>query len=149
MFGRSWIHHAGANQAMDLNRLTLFSKFTQRMNWLGERQKVLAQNIANIDTPGFQARDLRAFEFRPPGAAGKERMQMAQSSPGHSAGSDSSLAQGGLSAKQKETTLSGNTVTLDHELMKSADTAMDYQLVTSLYRKQIGMFRAVLSRGGS
>jgi flagellar basal-body rod protein FlgB len=58
------------------------------------------------------------------------------------------MAQGGLTAKQKETTLSGNSVTLDHELMKSADTAMDYQLVTNLYRKQIGMFRAVLTRGG-
>ena len=40
-------------------------------------------------------------------------------------------------------------LSLDAELMKSADTAMDYQLVTNLYRKQLGMFRAVLSRGGS
>jgi flagellar basal-body rod protein FlgB len=45
--------------------------------------------------------------------------------------------------------ISGNTVSLDSELMKSADTAMDYQLVTNLYRKQLGMFRAVLSRGSS
>jgi flagellar basal-body rod protein FlgB len=73
---------------------------------------------------------------------------MAQSSPAHSVGTDQSLAQGGLTVKQKETTQSGNSVTLDHELMKSADTAMDYQLVTSLYRKQIGMIRSVLTRGG-
>jgi flagellar basal-body rod protein FlgB len=133
---------------MDLSRLQIFSKFVQHMSWLGERQKVLAQNIANVDTPGYKARDIRPFEFRPPGAAGAGRLGMAQSSPAHSVGTDQSLAQGGLTVKQKETTQSGNSVTLDHELMKSADTAMDYQLVTSLYRKQIGMIRSVLTRGG-
>ena len=133
---------------MDLSRLQLFAKFTQRMNWLGERQKVLAQNIANVDTPGYQSRDIKPFEFRFSGSAGAGRLGLAQSSPGHAVGSESSLARGGLTAKQKETTQSGNSVTLDHELMKSADTAMDYQLVTNLYRKQIGMFRSVLTRGG-
>ena len=133
---------------MDLSRLNLFSKFVQRMNWLGERQKVLAQNVANADTPGYVARDIRPFEFRVPGATGRGRIGLAQSNPAHAAGSETGMAQGGLTAKQKETTLSGNSVTLDHELMKSADTAMDYQLVTNLYRKQIGMFRAVLTRGG-
>jgi flagellar basal-body rod protein FlgB len=133
---------------MDLSRLNLFSKFVQRMNWLGERQKVLAQNVANADTPGYVARDIRPFEFRVSGATGRGRIGLAQSNSAHAGGSESGMAQGGLTAKQKETTLSGNSVTLDHELMKSADTAMDYQLVTNLYRKQIGMFRAVLTRGG-
>jgi flagellar basal-body rod protein FlgB len=133
---------------MDLNRLPLFSKFVQRMNWLGERQKVLAQNVANVDTPGFKARDVVPFAFKPPGSSDGARVEMAQSNPAHSAGSETSRARGVAALRKTETTLSGNTVKLDHELMKSADTAMDYQLATSLYRKQIGMFRAVLTRGG-
>jgi flagellar basal-body rod protein FlgB len=44
--------------------------------------------------------------------------------------------------------VSGNSVTLETEMMKIADTGMDYQLVTNLYRKQLGLFRAVLGRGG-
>lgn len=132
---------------MDLNRLPLFSKFLQRMNWLGERQKVLAQNVANVDTPGFKARDVVPFAFTPPGASGGARVEMAQSNPAHSGGSETSRSRGVAALRKPETTLSGNTVKLDHELMKSADTAMDYQLVTSLYRKQIGMLRSVLARG--
>jgi len=42
--------------------------------------------------------------------------------------------------------LSGNTVSIEQEVMKAADTAMDYQLVTNLYRKQLAMLRSVLSR---
>jgi flagellar basal-body rod protein FlgB len=132
---------------MDLNRLPLFSKFVQRMNWLGERQKVLAQNVANVDTPGFKARDIVPFAFRPPGASDSARVEMAQSNAAHSGGSETSRSRGVALLRKPETTLSGNTVKLDHELMKSADTAMDYQLVTSLYRKQIGMLRSVLTRG--
>lgn len=134
---------------MDLNRIPLFSFISQRMSWLGERQKVLAENVANADTPGYQARDLKAFDIQAVAMGAGRRLAMAQSAPSHSGGT----LGGGNAASQKtkplEVKISGNTVSLDSELMKSADTAMDYQLVTNLYRKQLGMFRAVLSRGSS
>jgi flagellar basal-body rod protein FlgB len=74
---------------------------------------------------------------------------MAQSAPSHSGGTLGGGNAASQKAKPLEVKISGNTVSLDRELMKSADTAMDYQLVTNLYRKQLGMFRAVLSRGSS
>ena len=43
--------------------------------------------------------------------------------------------------------LSGNTVSMNDEMMKISDTANDFSLVTNLYRRQIGMLRSVLSRG--
>src|SRR5262245_39917231 len=138
---------------MDLNRLPLFSLLAQKMNWLGERQKVLAQNVANADTPGYAPVDLKAFDFRAAaraaGAASgakRARRAPAASGPRPFVGAD---ATGGrqVRARSHETTVSGNGVSLDSELMKASDTAMDYQLITSLYRKQLGMLRAVLSRG--
>src|SRR3546814_14076552 len=42
----------------------LFSLLGKRMDWLGQRQKVLAQNIANADTPDYVPRDLKPQEFR-------------------------------------------------------------------------------------
>ena len=134
---------------MDLNRLSLFSFFSQRMNWLGERQKVLAENIANADTPKFQARDLRPFDVKAAGLVAGRRMGLAVSDPAHAAGIRPSASYGTMKNKPTETTISGNSVSLDGELMKSAETAMDYQLVTNLYRKQLGMIRSVLSRGSS
>ena len=42
----------------------LFHLLGQRMDWLGQRQKVLAQNIANADTPEYVPHDLKPQEFR-------------------------------------------------------------------------------------
>lgn len=134
---------------MDLNRLPLFSLLAQKMNWLGERQKVLAQNVANADTPGYAPVDLKAFDFRAAAhAAGgvTAKLAPAASDPRHLLPA-SATAAAQVRARATETTVSGNGVSLDSELMKASDTAMDYQLITSLYRKQIGMLRAVLARG--
>ena len=49
---------------MDLDNLPLFSMVKKRLDWLGQRQEVLSQNIANADTPGFRAKDLKPFEFQ-------------------------------------------------------------------------------------
>jgi flagellar basal-body rod protein FlgB len=137
--------------AMDLNKLPLFSMISQRMNWLGERQKVLAQNIANADTPNYAPRDLKEVDFRKLVSSGgsSAKLQPAATDEKHMGGAGG----GGTKAnvvkpKPAETTVSGNSVTLETELMKIADTGMDYQLVTNLYRKQLGLFRAVLGRGG-
>ena len=46
---------------MDPGKLALFRLAEQRLAWLDRRQEVLAQNIANADTPGYAARDLPAF----------------------------------------------------------------------------------------
>src|SRR3546814_15134368 len=42
----------------------LFNLLGKRMEWLGQRQKVLAQNIANADTPDYVPHDLKPQEFR-------------------------------------------------------------------------------------
>ena len=49
---------------MDLNKVSLFGMMKQRLAWLGQRQEVLAQNIANADTPGYRPRDIKPLEFR-------------------------------------------------------------------------------------
>ncbi len=52
---------------MDLNKVSLFGMMKQRLAWLGQRQEVLAQNIANADTPGYR-RKLISFESAMDGA---------------------------------------------------------------------------------
>ena len=48
---------------MDLRKIPVFAAITQRMGWLNQRQQVLAQNIANSDTPGFRPKDLEEIKF--------------------------------------------------------------------------------------
>src|SRR3546814_18010246 len=49
---------------MDLNQLPMFDLLTRRMKWLSERQEVLAQNIANANTPDYTPQDLKPMPFR-------------------------------------------------------------------------------------
>ena len=49
---------------MDLNKLDVFRLTNSKMGWLSERQTVLAQNIANADTPGYKAKDLKGLIFQ-------------------------------------------------------------------------------------
>src|SRR5688572_25554842 len=55
----------------------------RRLHWLDSRQSVLAQNVANADTPGFRPRDLTPFQRE---LASAMRLAMARTAPAHAAG---------------------------------------------------------------
>lgn len=146
---------------MDFSKLPLFSAMTKRMTWLGQRQQVLAQNVANADTPGYEAQDLKEPVFRellarhgaasvsgtvPPPVPGA-RLVMAATAPGHLGGADPAKPPAEKSPDSEKTT-SGNTVVLEDQMMKVAKTVMDFQLTTNLYRKHLAMIKTALGRGG-
>jgi flagellar basal-body rod protein FlgB len=141
---------------MDLSKLPLFSMISQRIGWLSERQKVLAENVANADTPNYKARDLKPLDFASmasaagAGSGGGARLTPVATDQRHfetrSGGGPKNAA---TKDSKAESTLSGNTVSLQSEMMKVAETAMDYQLITNLYRKQIGLIKAVIGRSAS
>jgi len=135
---------------MDFARQPLFAMISQRLGWLNQRQRVLAENIANADTADYKPRDLKkqTFDQMVRGAAS---FQMAATNPKHlgTAGAGGGMSSNDIRKdKPVETTLSGNAVTLDVELMKMAQTNQDHELATSLYHKQMAMFRNVLGGGG-
>ncbi|MBI3709265.1 MAG: flagellar basal body rod protein FlgB [Proteobacteria bacterium] len=135
---------------MDLTKLPLFAKIAQRMNWLGERQKVLSENIANADTPNFAARDLKPQKFENLLNEKSGRVQPVATNPQHLVAAGKAASTAALErGKSTETTVAGNGVSLETEIMKMSETAMDYQLISNLYRKQLGLFRTVIGRGGS
>jgi flagellar basal-body rod protein FlgB len=134
---------------MNLSKLPLFSLISQRIGWLSERQKVLAENVANADTPNYKARDLKPMEFAAmaDAAGGGGRLTPVATDARHFDIRPAGSARNALAKDPKaESTLSGNTVSLESEMMKVAETAMDYQLVTNLYRKQVGLIKAVIGR---
>src|SRR6187549_1006408 len=44
--------------------IPLFAMLKNRMGYLSERQKLIAQNVANGDTPDYQPRDMKAYSFK-------------------------------------------------------------------------------------
>ncbi len=126
---------------MDPTDIGLFSLAAQRMKWLDQRQTVLAQNVANIDTPGYTPRDLPAFAATLADAAGTLRRTSARQLPGAAPDLLSGRAQPDARAPD------GNAVSLDTQLKNIADTATDQQLVTTIYTKYLAMFQLTLGHG--
>ena len=122
----------------------LFRLAEQRLAWVGRRQELLAQNVANASTPGYQPRDLPSFAkvlaHTSPEAA------LARTDPTHLAGSNS--AQSARLIRPRERAPDGNSVSMEDQLTKVADTASTQELVANLYRKYHGMFRTALGRAG-
>ncbi|HEY4135731.1 MAG TPA: flagellar basal body rod protein FlgB [Alphaproteobacteria bacterium] len=131
---------------MDFNKIPLFSVMNRRMNWLGQRQEILAQNIANADTPGYVGVDLKPENFSDVLRDASAPLQMASTAAGHIGGVNADGKPRTEKRPDPEKLLSGNAVTLEDQSMKIAQTAMDFQLTTNLYRKHIGMIKTALGR---
>ena len=135
---------------MDFGKLPIFDVLARRMGWLGQRQEVLAQNIANADTPDYRPLDLKAGSFEGALAREVEPVRLALSDPGHLAGPRAEAAERFKDDRVSgyETAPAGNAVVLEQQMVSVAETQMDFQMMTSLYRKHLDMFRAALGRGG-
>lgn len=135
---------------MDVSQTSLLGLTEHRLAYLERRQEVLAQNIANADTPGYTARDLRPFAAvlglgtsgMGPSPDGPARTQ-----PAHLPGARRPAPDTRPDTRVAERPASGNGVVLDEQLMKVADTETQHQLAMGVYRKYLGLFRTALGRG--
>jgi len=114
----------------------------RRLAWVDQRQKLLAHNVANASTPGFQPRDASPFAAALAGPAGV----LARTDAGHLGGS--SDAGGSTQARGPGRASNGNAVSVEDQLAKVADTSGTQELVTNLYPKYQGLFRTALGRAG-
>ncbi len=125
--------------------IPLVGMLKQRMNWHEARQNVLAQNVANADTPNYRARDLKepVFSQMVKGAAGG--VQMAATNPRH-IGANGASGSEPERAKSYEITPQGNAVVLEEEVMRVSQNVSDYQMVSQLYSRGLGMLKTAISR---
>ncbi len=124
--------------------IALLDLAEKRMAWADRRQRILAQNIANANTPHWQARDLAPF------AASLAKTQggaLVLTQPGHMSGISGGGPGQTVVQKPSERAPDGNAVALDEQLTKVANTETTQELVTNLYKKYLGMFRIALGHG--
>ncbi len=132
---------------MDITKLPLFETMRERMAFLSARQTVLAENVANANTPGYRARDVEEPDFAAIAAGEGAGAAMSVTSPLHI--SSSGTPTGDFRIKDMpdaESTPNGNSVVLEDQMMKVSSTQMDYATVTQLYRKALSMIR--IAAGG-
>jgi flagellar basal-body rod protein FlgB len=131
--------------AMDPTRIGLFDLAEKRLAWTAQRQSVLASNIANANTPAFQARDVQSFESV---LAGTGSIEPALTQPGHMSGTTPAGLASLIKDPPNARALDGNAVSLDQQLTKVADTETTQALVTTIWKKYTGMFSMALGRSG-
>src|SRR5690606_345977 len=124
---------------MSMGNLALFQGMKQKMDWLTQRHTVLAENIANADTPGYRSRDLKPLDFR---AMVKEapRVNMIATTGSHLAGirREPEFRVNQERAKSAyEISINQNAVSLENQLTNVSQNQADYRLASSLYRQNV------------
>jgi len=119
----------------------IFALAERRLEWIDQRQRVLAQNIANADTPAYQARDMSPFEKLLSTAPITPTVTNAM----HLAGrvSEASLT----SLMPSERAPDGNAVNVENELTKVARDETDSALVGNLWKSYMGLYLSALGKG--
>lgn len=125
---------------MDLSKSHLFAGLANRLQFLAARTNVIAENVANADTPDYVARDLKAPAF------GARLAALRTSDPRHLQAGSAQAAKPRL-APDGEASLNGNKVSVETQMVKLSETRMDYQLASTVYRKGIELIR-LAARGG-
>lgn len=120
----------------------LFRLAESKLSWLESRQNVLSQNVANANTPRFEAKDVQPFAAVLDHAIGAP-LPMQTSSPLHLAGNTPVIS---ASTTKSQKSPDGNTVSVEDQLTKIADVSMNQQLIGNIYRKYTGLFRLALGR---
>jgi len=134
---------------MPISDIPIFSMLRTKMQWHQERQRLLAENVANADTPNFQPRDLRppTFESGRASVASVVPLALARTSGSHLTGSTASATQFQPDRRVEfDSRPSGNSVSLEDEMLKVAANAMDYQAATTLYTRGLGLIKTALGK---
>ncbi len=126
-----------------MDPVNLLGLASRKTAWLAARQATVAANIANVSTPGYQAKDLASFND----VLAKTKLDLVSTDPRHlpvdGAGvSDGAVMQPGDDLT--EVTESGNTVGLEQEMIKAGDINRDYALTTNVVKSFHAMLMASL-----
>jgi flagellar basal-body rod protein FlgB len=134
---------------MAFNDVPLMGMLKTRMRWLETRQKMLAENVANAETPGYKQRDLKTLDFPQllAGGQGAATTGTSRTHPLHIAFTGVEPSFGAGREATFETTPDGNSVVLEDEMLKVAETQQDFQLATMLYSKSMSLLKLAVRRG--
>lgn len=129
---------------MDLGSTPFFGMLRARLDQLSERQRLIAENIANASTPGYRPRDVDTSGFErmlASAAGGRGGATLVRTNPGH-------LSPGGgggqtqiVTRDDSETTIDGNAVVLEEQMARAADTRMQFETGIALYQKGLELVR--------
>ena len=128
---------------MGLDDIPLFSMLKGKLGYVNQRQRLLAENVANADTPGYAPRDLNPYSFA---AALRPRIGLAglaRTNPMHIAGKPLSSGSANpfkaQASPDSETRLDGNQVVLEEQMSKMTEARIDYESALDFYQQSLNL----------
>ena len=134
---------------MAITDVPIFSMLRTKLQYAQERQRVLAENVANADTPNYRARDLKAPKFPDPtdiAPATVSSVSLSRTENDHIAGLGGTSSFNTDRKNNYEVRPTGAAVNLEDEMIKVADNQMDYQAASALYTRSLGLLKVALGK---
>ena len=137
-----------------LSGIDLFQVAGDRMRYLTERQTLIARNIANADTPGYKAQDLAPFTPASGSggttAAGPPPVVLTATNSAHLQVEQDVLARQQAVSTQADyggEKPSGNTVSVEEQMIKAADVSNAFAMASAVYAKSISLMKTAVDYG--
>lgn len=130
------------------DKLVLMEAMAQKMAYLETRQKAIAQNVANADTPGARPVEVTAPDFKALLGSSTSALSLSHSSLATTNDKHMTLSGGSASGahgkdKPQKTTYevapAGNAIVLEEQLLKMNENFTDHRFITNLYQKNVDM----------
>lgn len=112
-----------------ITELNIFTIAGAKARHSAARQTVIAQNVANADTPGYRARDVEPFSRALARLKSGEFGKPPRIVETHSLGAASP---------------NGNTVSVEDQMLRAGEAAREHEIATTIYAKTISMLRSAL-----
>lgn len=114
-----------------MESIQLFELASRQAEWLSTRQTLISGNIANVNTPGFRAKDTTAFDI----VLQNTQLPMKSTNPLHftDGPTDAYVVESEVN-EGSASQLSGNSVDLSDELMKQGSIKRDYDLNAAIVK---------------
>jgi len=124
--------------------LEIFRMSSGMARHAGARQTVVAENLAHLNTPGYRTKDIASFaeSLQQP-----SRAQALQTSrPGHRPGTDPLFASDAREVRDAVTGIDGNSVSVESEIMKTAEIRQQHDMALAIYRSALSIVRGSLGQ---
>ena len=130
---------------MNLPDVPLLSMLKERMTWLHQRQDLLSQNVANADSPGYVARDLKPLDFESALNGAGTGSQMRTTNSRHIAMTPSHMDKfEDHETPDQASNPNGNSVSVEMEMIKVADNQAQFQAAANIYAKAMTLMKTAI-----
>lgn len=123
-------------------KLEIFQTAMTMARHAGQRQAMVAENLANADTPGYRAKELATFQE----ALSSQTAPGMRTSRSRHLGGQETQALSRVRFSQGEASPNGNTVSIEKEMLNSVEIQRDHNRAIAIYKHSLDLMRMSLGR---